>query len=131
MRRLFITLGALGLLAGCASSPGSPQGQVLVVIHHSAFRPEHFSFSPGSTVTFTIRNDDPIDHEFILGDKEVQLVHENGTEKHHAAKPGEISVPAGEERTTTYTFTEEGTLIYGCHLPGHYAYGMKGTVTVR
>jgi uncharacterized cupredoxin-like copper-binding protein len=41
-----------------------------------------------------------------------------------------MSVPAGSTRTTIYTFTQRGTLIFGCHLPGHYAYGMHGLVTV-
>ena len=34
-----------------------------------------------------IVNTDPIDHEFILGDERVQLVHEEGTEAHHAPRP--------------------------------------------
>ena len=131
MQRVLLVLGVLGLLASCSGSPGSPQDEATVVIHHSAFRPEHMSFPVGTTVTFTVRNTDPIDHEFLLGDEQLQLVHEKGTEKHHGARPGEISIPAGETRSTTYTFTSEGTLIYGCHLPGHYAFGMKGTVTVK
>jgi uncharacterized cupredoxin-like copper-binding protein len=130
MRRSFLALVLLGALGGCSSAAGSQQSAT-VVIHHSAFRPEHMSFAAGTTVTFTVKNTDPIDHEFLLGDKELQLVHEYGTEKHHGARPGEISIPAGEERSTTYTFTDGGTLIYGCHLPGHYAYGMRGTVSVK
>jgi uncharacterized cupredoxin-like copper-binding protein len=31
---------------------------------------------------------------------------------------------------TTWTFEDPGDLIFGCHVPGHYAYGMRGTVTV-
>jgi uncharacterized cupredoxin-like copper-binding protein len=89
------------------------------------------SFSRGDTVTFVIRNDDPIDHEFILGDEAVQERHEEGKERHHhGLVPGEISVPAGETRETTYTFTESGSLTYACHLPGHFAYGMRGEVVV-
>ena len=73
-----------------------------------------------------IVNTDPIDHEFILGDERVQLVHEEGTEAHHAPRPGEVSVPAGETVVTTYTFPEaKGSLIFGCHLPGHYDFGMR------
>jgi uncharacterized cupredoxin-like copper-binding protein len=44
--------------------------------------------------------------------------------------PGEVSVPAGETRTTTYTFADSGTLTIGCHLPGHFGYGMRATVLV-
>lgn len=131
MRKAAFLLGALGLLVGCSDSPGSPQGERVVIrIEHSGFLPEHLSIEEGSHVTFVIHNTDPIDHEFILGNEEVQQIHEEGTEAHHGAKPGEVSIPAGKTRTTTYTFDEAGTLIYGCHLPGHYDFGMKGTVAV-
>jgi uncharacterized cupredoxin-like copper-binding protein len=101
-----------------------------VNIHHSRFTPESFEFSAGSTVTFVIHNGDPIDHEFILGDAAVQSRHEDGTERKHGAVPGEVSVPAGESRRTTYTFSEPGRLVIGCHLPGHFAYGMRAEVRV-
>jgi uncharacterized cupredoxin-like copper-binding protein len=78
-----------------------------------------------------VHNSDPIDHEFLIGDEHMQQIHENGTEAHHGARPGEISVPALSTRTTTYTFTDPGTLFYGCHLPSHYAYGMKGVFQIR
>ena len=35
------------------------------------------------------------------------------------------------ESPTTITFDEPGTLQYICHLPGHEAYGMVGTLTVE
>jgi uncharacterized cupredoxin-like copper-binding protein len=41
-----------------------------------------------------------------------------------------MTVPAGETATTTYTFADPGELIIGCHLPGHYAYGMRAVVRV-
>jgi uncharacterized cupredoxin-like copper-binding protein len=79
-----------------------------------------------------VRNTDPIDHEFILGDEAVQQLHERGADAHHDA-PGQVSVPAGTERTTTVTlnWTGAGRLEYACHLPGHYAYGMRGVLVVR
>ena len=69
-------------------------------------------------------------HELILGDEAVQRRHEAGTEAWHGDVPGEVSVPAGQTRATTYAFTVPGRLTYACHLPGHYAYGMAGTVRV-
>ena len=125
-----LVLGALGTLVSCTSAPGSPQESIVVSIEHSEFEPDRLTVEAGTEVTFVIRNTDPIDHEFILGDEHVQQIHEKGTEAHHGAKPGEVSIPAGEERTTTFSFGSPGELIYGCHLPGHYDYGMKGTVTV-
>lgn len=125
-------VGVLGSLAACGSGSGSPKATetIEITIEHSEFDPARLAVEAGTEVTFVIRNTDPIDHEFILGDEEVQQVHEKGTEAHHGTKPGEVSVPAGEERETTYFFSEAGELIYGCHLPGHYDYGMKGLVRI-
>lgn len=129
-------LASLALLlsggAGCGTSPPN-DGEVRTVevaIAHSRFSPGELKFERGDRVRFVIRNEDPIDHEFILGDAEVQTIHENGTEAFHGAVPGEVSVPAGSTTSTTYTFEGRGSFIYGCHLPGHYDYGMKGTVRV-
>lgn len=41
-----------------------------------------------------------------------------------------ISVAPGETGEITYTFTEAGTLLLGCHQPGHFDGGMKATITV-
>jgi uncharacterized cupredoxin-like copper-binding protein len=101
-----------------------------ITIHHSAFEPSRVTVRPGERVTFVVRNTDPIDHELILGNEAVQQRHEAGTEMRHGAVPGEVSVPAGGEAATTYTFTLRRPLEYACHLPGHYAYGMRGLVVV-
>jgi uncharacterized cupredoxin-like copper-binding protein len=103
---------------------------VEITIRHSRFDPSVIDAAAGETVRFVIHNLDPIAHEFILGDDQVQDRHENGTEPHHGTVPGEVSVPAGETRATTFAFGALGDLPYGCHLPGHWAYGMRGTVLV-
>jgi uncharacterized cupredoxin-like copper-binding protein len=61
----------------------------------------------------------------------MQQVHEEGTEASHGARPGEISVPAGETVETTFTFPDQLApgWEFACHLPGHYAYGMHGPIT--
>jgi len=117
--------GGLALLAPA----GGPRA-VELRMRYSSFSPARVEVDSGTTVRFVVRNDDPIDHEFIVGDERVQLAHERGTEAHHPPRPGEMSVPAGTTAVTTYTFDQPGTLIFGCHLPGHYAYGMRGTVEV-
>ena len=124
-------LAAFLLLAASGCSAEAPvETSVDVSIRFSRFQPDHFEFAAGSTVTFVVTNHDPIDHEFLIGDEHVQRVHEQGTEAHHGAKPGEISIPAGGTRATTYTFDEPGRTLIGCHLPGHYDYGMRGDVEV-
>ena len=117
-------------LGACSEGSEPSQRTIEISIRHSAFEPARLRVSSGTEVTFVLRNTDPIDHEFIVGDAAVQRVHERGTEAHHGAKPGEVSIPAGATRRTTFLFEEAGTLTYGCHLPGHYDYGMRGTVEV-
>ena len=75
-------------------------------------------------------NHDPIGHELIVGSDEVHARHANGTEAEHPPRPGEVSVAPGETVETTYTFHGAGAVLYACHLPGHFEYGMKGTVIV-
>ena len=45
-------------------------------------------------------------------------------------EPNAVEVPAGWSVRLVYTFDNPGTLEYGCHVPGHYAAGMLGTITV-
>jgi uncharacterized cupredoxin-like copper-binding protein len=127
-----VTAVVLGLasVACLAAAGGDGVRTVHVRIGYSAFVPDVIRVEPGETVRFVVRNDDPIDHEFLIGDETVQHVHEVGTEGHHGARPGEISVPAGQTVATTYTFGGAGSTLFGCHLPGHYAYGMRGTIQI-
>ena len=99
-------------------------------IHYSRFVPAAIVVPVGRPVTFVIDNADPIDHEWIVGDEAVHLRHRTGTEPAHGARPTEVSIDAGAQRRTTVTFTDTGTLTYVCHLPGHEAYGMTGTLIV-
>lgn len=134
----------LGLVAGLAAIGASlavgavalgtqppPATAIEILIHYSRFEPDTIVVPAGVPVTFTLRNTDPIDHEWIVGDEAVQAVHRVGTELLHPSKPTEVVIPAGESRTTTITFEATGTLEYICHLPGHEAYGMVGTLTIR
>jgi uncharacterized cupredoxin-like copper-binding protein len=118
-----------------ADAAGNHAGGVRTVdvtIHYSHFSVSHLSFPAGTTVRFVIRNTDPIDHEFILGTRGVQELMEHTKERvHTGAIPGQISIPAETTRTTTFTFGAPGNdLLFGCHLPGHYRYGMRGSITV-
>jgi uncharacterized cupredoxin-like copper-binding protein len=101
-----------------------------VTIHYSHFAPTAITVPAGRPVTFVIRNGDPIDHEWIVGDEAVHERHRTGTEPVHGARPTEVSIPALGERRTTVSFDRPGTLTFVCHLPGHEAYGMSGTLVV-
>jgi len=79
------------------------------------------------------RLSDPIDHEFILGAHAVQNHEESGTDTvHDGAVPGMVFVPALTTASTQVTFPKQATgeLIYACHMPGHNAYGMRGSLEI-
>ncbi|MCU1462843.1 MAG: hypothetical protein JWO37_2918 [Acidimicrobiales bacterium] len=136
LRRCGMALAALALAAcGGSAHAGPPVPPVPVPpvtvqlrIHHSHFQPDVLALPSGALVRFVVTNNDPIDHELIVGDDATQNRHEFGTDAHHDA-PGEVSVPSGATRTTEVTVRTG--FEYACHLPGHYAYGMKGTIRLR
>jgi len=125
-----VVVAALGTGAACTSRSDAATDVVNVEIHHSRFIPTTLTVPTNQTVRFVVHNTDPIDHEFIVGDQATQDRHEHGTEdQHDGSTPGEISVPAGTTVTTSYRVARE-RILYGCHLPGHWAYGMRGVIRV-
>jgi uncharacterized cupredoxin-like copper-binding protein len=117
-----------GLAAGCTLEP-SPR-RVEIHIHYSHFEPSALTVPRGVAVTFVLINEDPIDHEWLIGDAAFHERHRHGTEAHHGARPDEVSVAALTTVETTLSFAQPGTLQYTCHIPGHEAYGMVGTLTI-
>jgi len=137
---LVTLVSGAGLVAASAAGPasGGPGSgvpgsgdlvEVRLTIRHSRFVPAAINVPAGATVRFVVDNTDPINHELILGDQAVQDKHETGTEVQHGV-PGEVSIPAGESTSTTFTFGGPGEVLMGCHLPGHWTYGMQAVVSV-
>jgi uncharacterized cupredoxin-like copper-binding protein len=85
----------------------------------------------GQPITITLRNNDPIEHEWIVGTPAVHDRHRRGTEPYHDEVPTEVTVPAFSTRVTTVVFDQPGRYDFICHLPGHEAYGMRGTIFVN
>jgi uncharacterized cupredoxin-like copper-binding protein len=126
--KLALSGAALALLASACGGAGAVE--TTVAIHYSRFEPAVITVPAGEPVTITLRNDDPIDHEWIVGTERVHARHRTGTEPYHAQIPTEVTVPAFSSRVTTVTFDEPGDYAYICHLPGHEAYGMAGVLRV-
>ena len=116
--------------ADAATPLGPGLVTVTVTIHYSHFSLSSLHVRRGTTVRFLILDADPIDHEFIVGDAQVQALHEHGSEAVHPPVPGEVSVRPGEEGETFYRFDRPGLVLFACHLPGHFAYGMHGWIDV-
>jgi Cu+-exporting ATPase len=99
------------------------------------FSPEAIEVRAGETVAFVVTNTGEAEHEFVIGDEATQLAHEDemaaaGDHGDEGAAPNAVSVAPGATATLVYAFAEPGTLLIGCHEPGHYAAGMTGTITV-
>jgi uncharacterized cupredoxin-like copper-binding protein len=96
------------------------------------FVPDQVSVNAGDTVAFEITNSGVLPHEFFIGTPTEQQAHEAEMSggSNMSDEPNAVAVPAGGTARLVYTFDQTGTLEYGCHVPGHYAAGMFGTITV-
>lgn len=125
------------LLVGCGAGSGSGDSggatrTVRVSLGQLRFAPDALTVKAGSTVTFVLVNEDAIDHEFVIGNEATQKEHEMAASSgdHGGHDPNRVPVPPNKTVRFEYTFDQPGTLLYGCHVAGHYGQGMKGTITV-
>jgi uncharacterized cupredoxin-like copper-binding protein len=123
-----LALAATGV-AGCRGESDRPV-TLQISVHYSRFEPVELTAPRGVPITFVLVNQDPIEHEWLIGDAAFHARHRTGSEGHHGARPDEVSLPPLTTVETTLTFGQPGQILYICHLPGHEAYGMVGTLTV-
>lgn len=98
------------------------------------FDPDQIAVTAGETITFRVTNVGNLRHDFTLGDEAAQDEHEaemaeTGEMMHD--EPNVLSLPPGETHELSWHFTKPGTVLIGCHEPGHYAAGMFATITVE
>jgi len=125
-----LSVGLAGIAAAWVKTPGLAPDTTEIVIRYSHYERREVTVPAGVALTIVLRNDDPIDHEWIVADPAVHDGHRSGTEPVHATRATEVTIPAGTSRSTTVVFDTPGTYLYICHLPGHEAYGMVGTLIV-
>jgi uncharacterized cupredoxin-like copper-binding protein len=106
------------------------------------FKPKSLEVSAGEEVEFVFTNDGKVRHEAYIGTPDDQVDHEKemaeggkdaGGHDAHGGSSGDntkITLEPGKTGALTYRFDEAGTYEIGCHEPGHYAAGMKMTLTV-
>jgi uncharacterized cupredoxin-like copper-binding protein len=118
-------------------APPGTTGRVVVIktLDTLRFDPSSVTVHRGETVTFRVENVAKIDHEFDVGDAAFQAQHEQEMRQMPADmqmgdEPSGFALKPGETKELTLTFTQPGTLIYGCHEAGHYAAGMKGEIKI-
>lgn len=137
------------VVAACSSSGASPSSVVSAPPESEAtgsaetridvtltdallMQPAEMTAKAGQPVTFVVTNSGAIDHEFFLGDEAAQAEQETmmqSGEMVHDTADG-ISLKPGETKELRYTFETPGQMLAGCHFAGHYAGGMKATITV-
>lgn len=127
----FIVVFAAGLGMIAVDPLANAPVRIEIGIRYSRFDQATVSVPHGRPVTFVLRNDDPIAHEWMVGDEAMHVAHRTGTEPHHASRPTEVSIPALTTIETTVTFGDPVSWRFVCHLPGHEAYGMVGVVNAR
>ena len=118
--------------SGGTSTPAAGK-PVEVVMKDSSFSPDHLSVKKGETVTFRFTNSGAQLHEAVIGNEDAQAQAEMAMQ--HGGHSGmsmtnAVEVKAGATGELTLTFDKAGDVLIGCHEPGHYAAGMRATVTV-
>ena len=128
---VFVLVFGLGIGLIAVDPVASAPSRVEIRIRYSRYEPASISVPYGRQVTFVLRNEDPIGHEWIVGDETLHDRHKTGTEPFHASRPTEVSIPPLSTVETTVTFDEPVSWRFVCQLPGHEAYGMVGSVSAN
>lgn len=120
--------------APSAEPSAEPQSGDIPIVMTDAMRfvPEPITVKAGEEVTFMVKNEGLIVHEFFVGSEDEQVDHAaemaSGAMSH--GHDNALSLEGGESGSLTMTFAAAGSLLIGCHEPGHYDAGMKATLTV-
>jgi uncharacterized cupredoxin-like copper-binding protein len=160
LRRVVIpSLLVTVLVAGCDMgprpptppiSPGSSAAprEVNVVLKDWIFLPDPVDVVPGETVLLHVVNGGLEVHELVIGDQAVQDAWEAAELATIGAPPGptpavsvppavtgiRVVVPSGQRVDLTWTVpaapADVGRLLLGCHIPEHWAKGMRARVVV-
>jgi len=94
-----------------------------------AFAPADVSMKVGQTVNVTFDNKGVVDHEWAVLKEGTQIKDEADFAESMVLFEVE-AIPAGTSATQTITFEKAGRYQIICALPGHFAAGMNGILTV-
>lgn len=137
-----------------APSP-EPSRTVEVSMTDMAYAPSTLEVAAGETVRFVFRNDGAVRHEAVFGSLAEQEAHhaemaemggdhdgmDMGSMPHDSADMGSmphggmsdlhaVMVEPGQTVEITHTFGDAGSLLVGCHEPGHWEAGMRMDITI-
>jgi uncharacterized cupredoxin-like copper-binding protein len=129
-----------------AGTAGTPR-EVNVVLKDWVFLPDPVDVVPGETVLLHVINGGLEVHELVIGDQAVQDAWEVAEAGHADPPPGptpavsvapdvsgiRVVVASGQRIDLSWTVPDAavaGRLILGCHIPGHWAKGMRAAVRI-
>ena len=122
--------------ATSTTAAGTPQKSVSMVMTDFKFNPDDVTVAAGD-VKITQKNEGGVKHEFVLlkTDAAPDSFPVKGAEINEdtaGTNVGEIpDVPPGKTVSKTFKNLKPGKYVFVCNLPGHYAGGMYGSMTVQ
>jgi uncharacterized cupredoxin-like copper-binding protein len=153
-----VTAVASTVLAACDAGPApatppirpgtsSAPREVNVVLKDWVFLPDPVDVIPGETVLLHVINGGLEVHELVIGDEAVQDAWEVAEAAHADAPPGptpavsvapqaagiRVVVASGQRIDLIWSVPDlaaTGRLILGCHIPGHWAKGMRAAIRI-
>lgn len=154
MRRTTVLLiGFLLQFVIVRAAGGAPKAQEITIqLTEFAFKPNKITLTKGVPVELKLSNTGRVTHEFMVYAhpksgmsmedlekwaearsyfKDLELTVEGGGIKVVGEGIFEVEIEAGKTAEIRFTPKKPGTFELGCHLPGHYEAGMKGTLVVK
>lgn len=117
-----------------AEAPDADRVIAIDAIDDFTFDPDEVEVEVGETVTFKVTNIGMLPHDFTIGDADTQDAHDAEMAEMAMGDMEDdanaITMEPGKTKSMTWTFTEPGEILIGCHIPGHYASGMQGSITI-
>lgn len=118
--------------------PGDPKAKArmiqLTMNDDMRIVPGRVTATRGETIRFMVENDGGMKHEIVLGTQDELLEHaklmQEFPEMEHE-DPNMVGVEPGKTGVLLWKFTNSGTFMFGCLIPGHFESGMKGTIVVK
>ena len=145
-----------GPAIGSPAQAGQADRTVEVTMRDNYYEPETLQVKAGETVRFVVKNAGSLVHEFNIGTAAMHAAHqdemmmmvEHGvltadsfdeaagkameSSMGHGAHddPNSVLLEPGKTGEVVWTFPADGSLEFACNVPGHYAAGMVGDITV-
>lgn len=115
---------------------------IQIIVKDAKFNLQEVQVKEGETIRFVVRNTSDLVHEFTIGTRKMQKMHQVLMQKMLDAGPSMMDKVMGEmaghsavlepeqEKEIIWTFPKGAKLEFGCSVPGHYKAGMKGEFVI-